>query len=123
MRITLHVADVSRLYPMLCYQPELVANTSIAHWRAPWLARLPAFGFEKCISRQRQTHRKRKLDRRVQHVLLKRVDNAVFHFEFFAHMTLMSRFSRTGFGKPHFVTFSMARPTHSVVSRSSGKAF
>ncbi len=37
MRITLNVADVSRLHPMLCYQPELVSDTSIAHWRAPWL--------------------------------------------------------------------------------------
>ena len=60
-------------------------------------------------------NRKRELDRRVQHVFLKRVDNAVFHFESFAHITLMSRFSRTGFGKPRLVTFSMARPTHSVV--------
>jgi hypothetical protein len=36
-RITLNVADLSRLHPMLCYQPELVSDTSIAHWRAPWL--------------------------------------------------------------------------------------
>ena len=39
---------------------------------------------------------------------LKRVDNAVFHFEPFAHITLMSRFSRTGLGKPRFVTLSIA---------------
>jgi hypothetical protein len=45
----------------------------------------------------------------------KRVDNAVSHFEFFAHITLMSRFSRMGLGKPCLVAFSMARPTHSVV--------
>jgi hypothetical protein len=30
-------------------------------------------------------------------------------------MRLMSRFSRTGFGKPRVVTLSMARPKHSVV--------
>ena len=64
---------------------------------------------------QGQTNREREPDRRVQHVFLKRVENAVFHFESFAHITLMSRFSRTGFGKPRIVTFSMARPTHSVV--------
>src|SRR5208283_4062644 len=113
-RITFNVADVSRLHAML-YKPELVSDTSIPYRSAPWLARLPSFRFEQLISGQGQPHHKRELDRRVQHVFLKRVDNVVFHFESFAHMTLMSRFSRTGLGKPCLVTFSIARPTHSVV--------
>jgi hypothetical protein len=33
----LNVADVSRLHAMLCHKPKLVSDTSIAHWRAPWL--------------------------------------------------------------------------------------
>ena len=37
--------------------------------------------------RRGQTYRKRELDWRVQHVFLKHVDNAVFHFESFAHIT------------------------------------
>jgi hypothetical protein len=37
------------------------------------------------------------------------------YFESFAHITLMSRFSRTGFGKPRVFALSMARPKHSVV--------
>jgi hypothetical protein len=73
---------------------------SIAHWRAPGLSRLPPFRFEQRISGQGQPNHKRNLDWRVEHVFLKRVDNAVFHFESFAHMLLMSRFSRTGLGKP-----------------------
>jgi hypothetical protein len=55
MRITLNVADVSRLDPMLCHQPKLVSDTSIAHWRASWLPRPPSFRFEQRISGQRQT--------------------------------------------------------------------
>jgi hypothetical protein len=53
---------------------------SIAHWRAAWLARLPSFRFEHRISGQGQPNRKRELDWRVQHVFLKRVDDAVFLF-------------------------------------------
>src|SRR6201987_5904417 len=100
---------------MPCHKPELVSDAPISDCRASWLPRFPLFRFQERISRQRQAHRKCELDRRVQHVFLKRVDNAVFHFESFAQITLMSRFSRTGVGKPRFVTFSMARPTHSVV--------
>src|SRR5580700_10683870 len=116
MRITLNVTHVSSLHAVLCYQPELIPDTSIAHRRPPWLARLPSFRFEQRVSGQGHTNRKRELDRRVQHVFLKRVDNAVFHFESFAHITLMSRFSMTGLGKPRFITLSMARPTHSVAT-------
>ena len=113
--ITFNVADVACLHPMLCDEPELVSDTPIAHWGAAWLSSLSSFRFEQCVSGQRQTHRKREFDGRVQKIFLKRVNDAVFHFEFFAHITLMSLFSRTGFGNPRFVTFSMARPTHSVV--------
>ena len=65
---------------MLSHQPELVSNTSIAHRRPPWLARLSSFRFGQSISGQGQTNRKRELDRRIQKILLKRVDNKVFHF-------------------------------------------
>src|SRR5215468_2305567 len=100
MRITFNVADVSRLHAMLCDKPELVSNTSIAHRRPPWLARFPSFRFEQRISGQRYTNSKHELDRRVQKIFLKRVDNPMLHFEFFAHITLMSLFSRTGFANP-----------------------
>src|ERR1700687_2341972 len=80
MRIMFNVADISRLHAMLRHQPELVSDTSIAHWRAPWLPCLPSFRFEQRISGQRQTHRKRELDRRVQQELLKRVYDSMFHF-------------------------------------------
>ena len=79
MRITLNVANVSRFHPMLCHEPELTSDMSIAHWRAPWLPRLPSFGFEQRISGQRQTRRKRKFDRRVEQIFLKGVDNLMFH--------------------------------------------
>src|SRR5690348_1845030 len=115
MGIAFNVADIPRVHAMLCYQPELIFDSSIAHWRAPWLPRLPSFRFEQRISGQRETHRKRELNWRVQQVFLERVDNAVFHFESFAHILLMSRFSRTGLGKPRLVTLSIARPKHSVV--------
>jgi hypothetical protein len=88
--------------PCSATKPELVSDAPIADWRAPWLPRFPPSRFEQRISGQGQSNRERELDRRVQHVFLKRVDNAVFHFESFAHITLMSRFSRTGFGKPEF---------------------
>src|ERR1700676_443927 len=79
-RITFNVADVSRLRAMLCHQPELASDTSIPYRSAPWLPRLPPFCFEQRISGQRQTHRKRELDRRVQHVFLKRVNDPMLHF-------------------------------------------
>src|SRR5215472_17189199 len=53
---------------------------SIAHWSAPWLARLPSFCFEQRVSGQRETHRKRKLNRWVQQELLNGVNNAMLHF-------------------------------------------
>jgi hypothetical protein len=80
MRITFNVADVSRPHPMLCNKPELVSHTSLAHWRAPWFPSLSSFRFEQRISGQRQPHRKRQLDWRVQHVFLERVDNPMLHF-------------------------------------------
>jgi hypothetical protein len=76
----LNVADVSRLHAMLCHKPELVSDTSIPHWSAPWLPSLPSFRFEQRISGQRQTQRKHELDWRVQHVFLKCVDNPMLHF-------------------------------------------
>jgi hypothetical protein len=79
MRITPNVADVSRLPPMLCDQLKLSPDTSITHWRAPWLPRLPSFRFEQRVSGQGQTQRKRELDRRVQEVLLKRVNDPMLH--------------------------------------------
>jgi hypothetical protein len=75
----LDVADISCLHAMLSNQPELVSDVSIAHRRPPWLARLPSFCFEQRISGQRQTHRKRELDWRVQHVFLKRVGDSMLH--------------------------------------------
>jgi len=77
--ITFNVTDVSRLHAMLCDEPELVSDTPIAHWRAAWLSSLSSFRFEQCVSGQRQTHRKREFDGRVQKVLLKRVYDPVLH--------------------------------------------
>jgi hypothetical protein len=77
MRIMLDVADISSLHPVLCYEPELISDASIAHWRAPGLPRLPSFSFQQRISRQRQTQRKRQLDWWVKQELLKRVNNAM----------------------------------------------
>ena len=45
-RIALDVADVSRLRPVLCDQPELVPDAPIANWRASWLPGIPPFRFE-----------------------------------------------------------------------------
>jgi len=79
-RIMLNVADVSRLHAMLCHYPELVSDAPISDWRASWLTRPPPGGFQQRIPRQRQTHRKGELDRRVQQVFLKRVNDLMFHF-------------------------------------------
>src|SRR5215471_20947519 len=80
MRITLDVADISRLHPMLCHYPELISYMSIAHWGPPWLSCLSSCRFEQRISRQRHTRDKRELNWRVQKIFLKCVDNPVFHF-------------------------------------------
>lgn len=53
---------------------------SVAHWRAPWLPGLPSSSFQQRISGQRKTQRKGELDWRVQNVLLKRVNDLMFHF-------------------------------------------
>src|SRR5215470_7673227 len=80
MRIMLNVAGVSRLHPMLCHQPELAPDTSIAHWRAAWFPRFPSSRFKQRISAQWQTNRQRELNWRVQHVFLECVDNPMLHF-------------------------------------------
>src|SRR5215469_13764140 len=80
MRITLNVADVARLHPMLCHQPELISDSSIAYGSAPWFPSLPPFRFKQRISGQRQTYRKSELDWLVQKIFLKLVNNPVFHF-------------------------------------------
>ena len=80
MRIMLNVTDVSRFHPMLSYEPELISETSIAHWRAPWLPRLPSLRFEQRISGERQTHRKREFDWRVENIFLERVNDTMLHF-------------------------------------------
>jgi hypothetical protein len=60
----------------------LVADTSIAYWRAPWLPSLPSLRFEQRVSGQRQTNRKRELDWRVHKIFLKRVNEPMFHLCF-----------------------------------------
>jgi hypothetical protein len=75
---------------MLCHQPEPVSDTSIAHWRASWLPRLPSFRFEQRISGQRQTHRKGELDWRVEEIFLERVNDLMFHFVFRPNLAIMS---------------------------------
>ncbi len=65
---------------MLRYEPELVSDMSITHWRAAGLSRLPSFRFQQRVSRQRETHRKRELDWRVEKILLKCVNDLMLHF-------------------------------------------
>jgi hypothetical protein len=50
------------------------------NWRAAWVSRLPSSRFEQRISGQRKTNRKRELDRRVEEIFLKRVNDLMLHF-------------------------------------------
>jgi hypothetical protein len=76
----LDVSDISSLHAMLCHYPELISYMSIADWRAPWLPRLSSSRFEQRISWQRQPDCKREPDRRIEDVLLKRVNDLMLHF-------------------------------------------
>jgi hypothetical protein len=55
---------------VLRYKPELVSDMSIAYRSA----------FLRAHIRQWQSYRKRQLDRRVQKIFLKRVNDSVLHF-------------------------------------------
>jgi hypothetical protein len=79
-RVSPHVEYVSGFHAMLRYYPELLAHSSVADWRAAWLSGFAPRRFEQRIPRQRQTHRKRELNRRIEQVFLKRVNNAMLHF-------------------------------------------
>lgn len=93
VRIMPNVANISRLAPVLCYQPELVSKTSIPHWRAPWPPRLPSCRFKQGISGQWQTNRQGQLDWRVQKIFLKRVNDLMLHFVIGSQLALKSSHS------------------------------
>jgi hypothetical protein len=79
-RVTRNIADVSRVRAVLCHDPELPANASVAYGSVAWLSGLATDCFQERIPRQRDTNSKRKLNWRVEQVFLKRVNNPMFHF-------------------------------------------
>ena len=79
-RITDQIADVSSLHAVLCHDPKLFADASVAHRSAACLPGLATGRLKQRISRRRDADRKEKLNRRVEHVFLQRVNNPMFHF-------------------------------------------
>jgi len=69
-RATGNIKNISRLHTMLRNQPELPANTSVPHWSAPWLSGLATDGFEKGVTRWRETRCKQQPNWRVEQVFL-----------------------------------------------------
>ena len=80
VRVTGNIADVSGFHAVLCDDPELLANPSVAYWRAAWLARLATGGFEESIPGRRNANSKQKLNWRIEQTFLKQVNNPMFHF-------------------------------------------
>src|SRR5437899_10871251 len=79
-RVTANIADVPGFHAVLCDDPELLANASVAYWRAEWLARLATGGFEESIPRRRNANSKQKLNWRIEQIFLKYVNNQMSHY-------------------------------------------
>ena len=67
------------LHAKLCNYPELISDMSIAYWNTPWLPSFSSFRFQNRVSGQRYTNSKHELDRRVQKIFLKRVNDLILH--------------------------------------------
>jgi len=79
-RTSRNIANVAGLLAMLCHDPKLPANESVAHGRAPRLSGLATGRFQERISRRGKANCKQKHNGRIEQIFLKKVDNAVFHF-------------------------------------------
>jgi hypothetical protein len=75
-----NVEDISRFRAVLGHDPELSADSTIAHWRAAWLSGLAASRLQQGIPRPHQAVSKQHLHRWVEQVFLKGVNNSAFHF-------------------------------------------
>src|SRR5439155_10240755 len=79
-RVTRNIEDVSCFHTVLGHDPKLAANAGVAYWSAAWLSGLATGGFQERISGRRQADSKQKLNRRIEQVFLKQVNNPTFHF-------------------------------------------
>jgi hypothetical protein len=78
-RIAHYVPNVAGFLSMLCHDPELLTNESIAHRGTARLSSLATRRFQERIPRRDQADRKQRLDGRIEQVFLKKVHNAMFH--------------------------------------------
>jgi len=79
VRITHNIADVPSFLAVLCHDPKLPSNESVANGGAARLSGLAANRFQEPISWGDKADRKQKLDGRVKQIFLKKVDYAMFH--------------------------------------------
>src|SRR5438128_9146100 len=79
-RMTHQVADVSCLHAVLRHDPELSANVSVADRSMPWLSRLATGRFQEHIARRHHTESEQQLNRRIEKIFLKQMNNSMFHF-------------------------------------------
>jgi len=98
-RVTANIADVSGFHAVLCDDPELLANASVAYRRAARLARSATGGFKESIPGRRNANSKPKLNWRIEQIFLKQVNNPMFHYSCsrspFLHLHCL-RYNRSG---------------------------
>src|SRR5579863_2103230 len=78
-RIGHDITNVSRLHAVFSHNPELPVDKCVAHGGVTQFPALAAGRLQKRISRWSQADRKQELDRRVEQIFLKKMDNAMFH--------------------------------------------
>ena len=78
-RVAGDVANVAGFHAVFRNDPELLAYVAIADGRATRLSTLAASRFEQSISGRDQPNGEHELDRRIEYVLLERVNNHPFH--------------------------------------------
>jgi hypothetical protein len=78
-RVIHNIANVASSLAVLCHDPKLSPHESVSYGSTARLAGLAAGCFQERIPRRNQANGKQKLNRWVEQVFLKKVDNGVFH--------------------------------------------
>ena len=78
-RVTRNIANVPCLHAVFGHNPELIANSSVAHWSTPRFSGLATNSLKERIPWRCNAKRKQNLDRRIEKILLQQVNNPIFH--------------------------------------------
>jgi hypothetical protein len=77
--ISSDIADIGRTFAVLCHDPELPPHETTANGSTSSLSALPTHSLQQSISGWCNAQSEKKLNRRVEKILLDEMDNFPFH--------------------------------------------